>query len=104
METPIIERWDTLSVKFGAGASSKAMKEEALDIAQQLREAGINTDIDLMSRGISKNLNYAHAMAIPQVLFVGERELKEGKVKLRDMVTGKEEMLDLKAAIKSITT
>lgn len=78
-------------------------KREALGIAQELRSAGVNTDIDLISRGISKNLDYANSTAIPFVLFVGERELKEKKVKLRDMKSGKEELLTVKAVAKRLS-
>lgn len=78
-------------------------KKAALKIAQELRSAGVNTEVDLMSRGISKNLNYANSMAIPYVLFVGERELKQKKVKLRDMKSGKEELLTVKAVAKRLT-
>jgi histidyl-tRNA synthetase len=77
-------------------------QQSSLEICQQLRKAGINTDLDLIGRGISKNLNYANILNIPYILFIGERELKEGKVKLRDMATGKEEMLSINEAIKRL--
>ncbi|HLC62666.1 MAG TPA: histidine--tRNA ligase, partial [Candidatus Nanoarchaeia archaeon] len=65
---------------------------EGIKIAQQLRDAGIKTDIDLNEKGPSKNLEYANSLGIPFVLFVGKKELQEGKLKLRDMKSGKEEM------------
>lgn len=68
---------------------------ESMKIAQQLREAGINTDTDSMDRGPSKNLEYANSLGIPYVAFVGKKELEENKVKLRDMGSGKEELLDI---------
>ena len=58
---------------------------EGIKIAQQLRDAGIKTDIDLNEKGPSKNLEYANSLGIPFVLFVGKKELQEGKLKLRDM-------------------
>jgi histidyl-tRNA synthetase len=66
---------------------------ESMKIAEELRREGINVDIDLSRRGPSKNLKYANALNIPYVIFVGEEELKQGKVKLRDMKTGKEQLL-----------
>ncbi len=66
---------------------------ESMKIAQQLRDAGINTDIDSMDKGPSKNLEYANSLSIPYVVFVGKKELQENKVKLRDMKSGKEELL-----------
>ena len=64
-----------------------------MKIAQQFRDAGINTDIDLNEKGPSKNLEYANSLGIPFVLFVGKKELQENKLKLRDMKTGNEEMM-----------
>ena len=68
---------------------------ESLNIAQQLRESNINTEIDLMGKGISKNLNYVNAKSIPYTLFVGEDEINNNKFKLKDMVSGVEEELTL---------
>ncbi|MBN1645374.1 ATP phosphoribosyltransferase regulatory subunit, partial [Candidatus Woesearchaeota archaeon] len=67
----------------------------SLEIAQKLRQKGIKTDIDISSRGISKNLKYANSLNIPYVLFIGETELKQKKVKLRNMKTGKEELISI---------
>ena len=66
---------------------------ESAEIAQKLRAVGVKTDVDLLGRGISKNLDYANAMGAPFVIIVGRRELAEGKVKLKDMRSGEEELL-----------
>ncbi|MBI2558224.1 histidine--tRNA ligase [Candidatus Woesearchaeota archaeon] len=75
---------------------------ESLKIAQQLRNAGINTDIDLLDKSPSRNLEYANSFAIPYVAFIGKKELEENKVKLRDMKSGKEEMIDLQTLLKKL--
>jgi histidyl-tRNA synthetase len=71
-------------------------------IAQQLRRAGINTDMDLVGKGISDNLKYANAYGIPYVLIVGPDELSQGKVRLRDMRSGAEELLRVAAVIEKL--
>lgn len=76
--------------------------KQSLKVVQKLREERINADIDLVGRGISKNLNYASSLGIPYVIFVGERELKAGKVKLRDMETGDEVLLTVKDVVKRL--
>lgn len=70
-------------------------KNETLKIVAELREKGVKVETDLLERGPSKNLAYANALGIPYVLFVGEDEVKSKKYKLKDMTTGKEEMLSL---------
>ncbi len=72
----------------------KTMKK-SMEIARTLRKSGINTEMDLLDRGISKNLSYANSQAIPYVLIIGENELQEGVVKLRDMKSGKEQKVSM---------
>ncbi|RJQ15583.1 histidine--tRNA ligase [Candidatus Woesearchaeota archaeon] len=76
--------------------------QESLKIAQQLRKAGVNTEIDLLDKGVSKNLSYVNSLDIPHVLFIGEEELKKEKVKLRNMKTGKEELLTVELVIERL--
>lgn len=72
---------------------------EARRIAAELRNGGINTDIDMNNRDIKKNMEYSAAAGIPYVVLVGEKEVKSGKVTLRNMKTGKEESVTLTEAV-----
>ena len=65
-----------------------------MKIAEELRNENVKVDIDLTGKGPSKNLQYANSLGIPYVLFIGEEELKQGKVKLKDMNSGKEQLMD----------
>jgi len=78
------------------------VQKEVLEIATQLRENKINTDVDLMNRKIPKNLKYVEAQQIPFALFVGENEIKEGKFKLKNMIDKSEEVLELSAVIEKL--
>ena len=73
---------------------------EALKITQELRKNGINTDFALGKKGVSKNLEYASSLGIPYVLILGEREIKEKKVLLRNMQSGEETLLKIDKVIK----
>jgi len=74
--------------------------KESLKIAEKLRNSGIETDIDIMDRGISKNLDYADKLKIPFTLIIGNKELKVKKVNLRDMKSGKEKLLKIEEVLK----
>lgn len=76
------------------------VRKEAMEIVSKLRENNINSDYDLIGRGISKNLKYVNKQGIPYVIFVGKQELKKNKLKLRDMKTGKEKLTSLIQIIK----
>lgn len=69
--------------------------EKSIEIAQYLRDKGIKTIVDLQSKSISKNLEYASKLGIPFVGFIGEDELKQNMIKIRDMILGKEELTDI---------
>jgi len=73
--------------------------KESLKIVEELRNEGVKVDIDLAGKGPSKNLKYANSLNIPYVLFIGEEELKQNKVKLRDMKTGKEKLVTAKELV-----
>ena len=75
-------------------------QKESFEIAEKLRGNGLKIDMDLIGRGISKNLDYANKLRIPYVIFIGEEELKKDKLKLRNMKTGEESLLSLNDIIK----
>ncbi len=77
-------------------------KKECFVIAQELRKAGINTDIDMKGRGLSKNLTYANDFKIPYAIIIGENELKENKVMLKDLEKGENLLLSLDEVIAKI--
>ena len=75
---------------------------KSIEFIQLLRTNGIKSDIDLMERGISKNLDFANTLEIPFVAFLGPEEVKKESVKIRNMKTGKEEVVKWKDAVKSL--
>ncbi len=62
---------------------------EAWEIANELREAGFNTYIDLMRRNFKKQMEYVIEKGIRYLVIVGEKDLKEGKVTFQDRGTKK---------------
>jgi histidyl-tRNA synthetase len=73
----------------------------AIEVVMRLRDAGIITDIDLNCRGLSKALKYASSLGTRRAIIVGEREEREKRVTIRDMESGKQEMIDIER-VKSI--
>lgn len=71
----------------------------AIKTARELRAYGIQCVVDLDGKSASKNLDFANKQGIPFVIFCGEQEEKEKKVKLRNMLSGKEELASLPTAL-----
>ncbi len=67
------------------------MVEAAYDVLRQLREAGISSDVDLVGRGPSKNLDHANVLGARFAILVGEKEWAAGNVALKDMKEGSQE-------------
>ncbi|PIY91645.1 histidine--tRNA ligase, partial [Candidatus Micrarchaeota archaeon CG_4_10_14_0_8_um_filter_60_7] len=75
---------------------------KALAVAAAFRDAGVNALVDFNGRSPSKNIEWANKQGIPFVAFVGDEEAKLGKVNLKDLATGREELLDAKEAAKKM--
>ncbi len=70
-------------------------KKEAIKVVQDLRERGLKVQVDLLDRSVAKNIEYADKLGIPYVGFLGEDEIKQGKIKIRNIKSGKEELIDI---------
>ena len=62
----------------------------AQDLAQKLRESGINTTVDYSNKKIGDQFKYADKNKIPFVVVIGENEVKTGILKIKELSTGKE--------------
>ena len=80
-------------------------KEEIASLAHvmALRKAGISTEIYPESAKMKKQMGYADAKAIPFVALVGENEIKDGKITLKDMATGTQELLSIDEVISKLS-
>ena len=61
-----------------------------IEIANNLRINGINTEIFLNDKKLKAKMKYADKLEIPYVIVIGEDEINSGIVKIKDMKTGNE--------------
>ncbi len=66
-----------------------------VEIVAKLRKKGIPTEVDLLNRNISKNLEHANRLHIPYVIIAGKRDLNQNQVTLKDMIKGTEGTIKL---------
>ena len=71
-----------------------------LSLAEQLRRKGVCTEVYPDSAKMKKQMNYANAKQIPFVAIVGEDELHQGAVTLKNMDTGEQTLLTAAALIE----
>ncbi len=73
-----------------------------LPIIHKMRASGIRAEIFPDAVKMKKQMSYANAKQIPFVVLAGENEMNEGKVTLKNMESGEQQMLtpdELKAVI-----
>jgi histidyl-tRNA synthetase len=61
------------------------LKGKALEIAQMLREGGVSVEFEVMGRKMGKALEDADRRKVDYAVIVGERELKNARVVVRDL-------------------
>jgi len=66
-----------------------------LSIVRKLRDKGYRVSFDLADRNLSNQLKYADRINAKNVIFVGEKELKEGKIVIKNMETGEQEKVEI---------
>lgn len=86
-----------LFVNFGS-------KEEryCLPLLKELRAAGINAEIYPEAAKMKKQMGYADKKGIPFVALVGETEMQEGVVSLKNMTTGEQTNVTVAELVKTL--
>jgi len=75
---------------------------EAIQLATELRKY-VPVHIDLMERNFKPQLSFANTINANYVIIVGEKELGAGKLTLKDMVSGEQELLTLGEIIEKFS-
>ena len=73
-----------------------------LPTVAKAREAGIRTEIFPDSSKMKKQMSYANAKQIPFVALAGENEMAEGKLTLKNMLTGEQQLLTPEQLIETV--
>ena len=76
-------------VNFGEKEQGYCMK-----LVSDLRKAGINSEVFPDSAKLKKQMNYANRKNIPFVVLIGENEMKQGTLTVKDMDTGQQNSYD----------
>lgn len=75
---------------------------KALEVATELRSENINAEVYLENKKIKAKFKYADRLAIPYVIVIGEDEIANNTVSLKNMQTGEQETLKIEEVIKKI--
>ncbi|WP_410220333.1 histidine--tRNA ligase [Pedobacter sp.] len=76
----------------------------ALPILQELRTAGIATELYPTSAKLKKQMSYADAKNIPYVILIGDEEISNGLLTLKDMRSGEQQKLKTADILQKLRT
>lgn len=88
---------------FIASLGEKAKIHTSI-MALKLRVEGISCERDLLSRSLKAQMKYANKINSRYVVVLGEDELKEDRVKLKNMESGEEEEIKLSDIVEIMKT
>ena len=88
-----------LFVNFG-----EAEEKHIIPILGQLRKSGIASELYPEQAKMKKQMSYANNREIPFVALVGEQEIKDGLVTLKEMETGQQERLTPEELVERLSS
>ena len=80
---------------FGVAEAAASMK-----MLKELRNAGVAAEIYPDASKMKKQMGYADNLAIPFVAIVGETEMEQNKMMLKNMTTGEQSLVSVEEAIE----
>ncbi len=89
-----LEGTQVLFINFGEQETAFALKSLA-----ELRKAGIRAEIYPDVVKLKKQMNYANGKQIPFVAFIGEQEIKDNTLTVKNMATGEQSVMTTKDLI-----
>ncbi len=73
-----------------------------LESAKVIRNAGLKVDVYCLDKGMKPKMKFANRSGIPYVALVGDSEAEEGKIMLKNMESGEQELLTPKEAAEKL--
>ncbi|WP_270573861.1 histidine--tRNA ligase [Candidatus Collinsella stercoripullorum] len=92
---------DAPSCIYVANAGAE-LRGEVFALCAELRAAGLRTEADYQRRSLKSQFKQADKLGARLILIVGGDELAAGKVKVRDMVSHDEELVDRSAIVEAV--
>lgn len=82
---------------------SEETAAESLKLAAELRSAGLRVTVYPEPDKLGKQIKYADQIKVPYVAVLGETEIAEGKVTLKNMKTGEQESVDRNQLVQAVS-
>ena len=74
----------------------------ALGVLNKLRHAGIAAEIYPDAAKFDKQMKYANKRGLPYIIIIGEEEMRQHMVSLKDFTTGEQKMLTIHECVEAL--
>ena len=88
-----------LFINFGEREAAASLRH-----IMRLRDAGISAELYPDTAKMKKQMNYANDRQTPYVAIVGEQELNDNTIALKDMATGEQATMDIETLIERLSS
>lgn len=78
--------------------------EIASEWASSIRDSGVNVSVDYSSKKVGDLIKNADKRKIPFIAVIGEEEVESGKLKVKNLKTGEENVVDVNEVVKLISS
>jgi histidyl-tRNA synthetase len=92
---------DDLTTVYVLRADDESEKV-TLQILQELRANGVSAEGDLVGRNFSNQMKYANKTGAAKVIIVGQKDLKTGKVTIKDMKSGEQKTVKKEKILEAL--
>jgi histidyl-tRNA synthetase len=101
----LVMDWDNISppvTDYYIAAATDAARVPAMGLADSLRRKGYSVETDLEDRSLKAQLRNANRTGTSRVLIIGDDELQDGTLQVKDFSTGDQETVDREAFLKQL--
>lgn len=84
-------------------ALGEASREYCFDLLHQLRKKGVSCQMDFSQRKLAKIMQHANQLGAQNIFVIGENEIQQGQVEIKEMATGNKLPVPLKQIIQFFT-
>ena len=69
-------------------------------VASILRENGVKVQVNFEEQKLGKKFKYADNIKVEYVIIIGDDEVQNNKISLKNMKTGEQQIIDIEEALK----
>ncbi|MEK7681166.1 MAG: histidine--tRNA ligase [Patescibacteria group bacterium] len=88
---PSVKKYDAYIAQLGDQAKRRALK-----ILNELRNSGLKINYNFAKNSLKSQLESANGLQVPYALILGQKEVQDGTIIIRDMESGVQEIVDQK--------